>query len=83
MTFLLCDPVWFVHKPDVQNKWDDNTHTNTHHSMSFPSLPLDESFHQQSKNLVPPTGGCMFFAENNHPGGNSKVGGGIFKKLKN
>ena len=27
MTFLLCDPGWYVHKPDVQNKWDDNTHT--------------------------------------------------------
>ena len=20
--FLLCDPGWYVHKPDVQNKWD-------------------------------------------------------------
>ena len=27
MTFLLCDPSWYVHKPDVQNKRDDNTHT--------------------------------------------------------
>ena len=27
MTFLLCDPGWYVHKPDVQNKWEDNTHT--------------------------------------------------------
>ena len=26
MTFLLCDPGWCVHKSDVQNKWDDNTH---------------------------------------------------------
>ena len=25
MTFLLCDPGWYVHKTDVQNKWDDNT----------------------------------------------------------
>ena len=24
---ILCDPGWYVHKPDVQNKWDDNTHT--------------------------------------------------------
>ena len=23
---LLCDPGWCVHKSDVQNKWDDNTH---------------------------------------------------------
>ena len=29
VTFLLCDPGWYVHKPDVQNKWDDNTHTHT------------------------------------------------------
>ena len=26
---ILCDPGWYVHKPDVQNKWDGNTH-NTH-----------------------------------------------------
>ena len=26
MTFLLCDPGWCVHKFDVQNEWDDNTH---------------------------------------------------------
>ena len=26
VTFLLCDPGWYVHKPDVQNKWEDNTH---------------------------------------------------------
>ena len=24
---ILCDPGWYVHKPDVQNKWEDNTHT--------------------------------------------------------
>ena len=30
MTFLLCDPGWCVHNSDVQNKWDDNTHTHTH-----------------------------------------------------
>ena len=30
VTFLLCDPGWCVHKPDVQNKWDDDTHTHTH-----------------------------------------------------
>ena len=27
MTFLLCGPGWYVHKLDVQNKWNDNTHT--------------------------------------------------------
>ena len=26
---LLCDPGWYVHIPDVQNKWDGNT-THTH-----------------------------------------------------
>ena len=30
VTFLLCGPCWYVHKPDVQNKWDGNTHTHTH-----------------------------------------------------
>ena len=25
MTFLLCDPGWYVH--DVQNEWEENTHT--------------------------------------------------------
>ena len=25
--FLLCDPGWYVHKPNVQYKWDGNTHT--------------------------------------------------------
>ena len=29
VTFLLCDPGWYVHKPDVQNKWEKNT-THTH-----------------------------------------------------
>ena len=27
LTFLLCGPGWCVHKSDVHNKWDDNTHT--------------------------------------------------------
>ena len=27
MSFLLCGPCWYVHKPDVQNQWDDNKHT--------------------------------------------------------
>ena len=27
MTFLLRDPGWCVHIPDVQNIWDANTHT--------------------------------------------------------
>ena len=27
---ILCDPGWYVHKPDVQNKWDDNTRTYIH-----------------------------------------------------
>ena len=27
---ILYDPGWYVHKSDVQNKWNDNTHTYTH-----------------------------------------------------
>ena len=23
---IMCGPVWCVHKSDVQNKWNDNTH---------------------------------------------------------
>ena len=30
VAFLLCDPGWYVHKPGVQNKWEENTHTHTH-----------------------------------------------------
>ena len=26
---FLCDPGWYVHRPDVQNKWDDKTHPHT------------------------------------------------------
>ena len=29
MTFLLCDPGRYVHKLDVQNKWDENTYTHS------------------------------------------------------
>ena len=29
MTFSVCDPGRYVHNPDVQNKRDDNTHTQT------------------------------------------------------
>ena len=49
VTFLLCDPGWCVHKSDVQNKRDGNTH-NTHTpdsvyvcvvcSSVFTSLPI-------------------------------------------
>ena len=30
VTFLLCHPGWCIHKSDVQNKCDDDTHTHTH-----------------------------------------------------
>ena len=30
MTFLLCDPGWYVQKSDVQNKGDENIRTLTH-----------------------------------------------------
>ena len=35
VTFLLCDPGWYVHKPDVQNKRDDNTHIQYIENMYF------------------------------------------------
>ena len=28
---ILCDPGWYVQKPDVQIKGDDNTHAHTTH----------------------------------------------------
>ena len=34
-TFLLRNPGWCVHKSDVQNKWDNNTHTHTHIPISL------------------------------------------------
>ena len=30
MTFLMCDPGWYVHNPDVQIGRDENRHTYTH-----------------------------------------------------
>ena len=30
VTFLLCDPGWYVQRTCVQNEWDENTHTHTH-----------------------------------------------------
>ena len=42
---ILCDPDWYVHKPDSQdNKWDDNTHTQPmipHISKRFDVFPPD------------------------------------------
>ena len=35
VTFLLCDPGWYVHsKPDAQNKWETNTNTRTHTTLN-------------------------------------------------
>ena len=34
MTFLSCDPGWCVHKSDVQNKWEYNTHSHTNFQQS-------------------------------------------------
>ena len=31
---FLCDPGWYVNKPDVQHKWDDNIHTHHYGFMS-------------------------------------------------
>ena len=48
MTFLLCDPGWCVHKSDVQNKWDDNTHTHAHHICVLYSTVKKKSWQQDS-----------------------------------
>ena len=29
----MCDPGWYVHKPGVQNKWDDDILARTHMSI--------------------------------------------------
>ena len=39
VTFLLCDPGSYVHKPDVHNKWVDNTHTQ--HTQKYSSVCHD------------------------------------------
>ena len=39
MTFL-CNPGWYVHKPYVQNKWDDNTHNSIKTTEDFSSLKI-------------------------------------------
>ena len=33
----MCDPGRYIHKPDVQNKWEDNTYTHTHAHSCKPS----------------------------------------------
>ena len=43
MTFLLCDPDWYAHNPDVQNERDGNTHIYTYYttkSINFNSIVL-------------------------------------------
>ena len=40
MAFLLCDPGWCVHKSDVQNKWDDSTHTQGGGASEQPKAPF-------------------------------------------
>ena len=51
MTFLLCDPGWYVHKPDVQNEINGIiTHTNTT-STSYPHRLLSMSFSQHMDNM--------------------------------
>ena len=39
----------------------------------------NNDYHHRSILWVPPAGGCIFFAENDLPGGNPKVGGGDLK----
>ena len=34
---------WYVHQPNVQNEWDDNTHDNTHtHTHTHGWRPVDD-----------------------------------------
>ena len=37
---ILCDPGWYVHKPDVQNKWDDNTHNTVAPNAKVPTVTV-------------------------------------------
>ena len=49
VTFLLlCDPGWYVHKPDVQNKWVENTHKHTHGDQSR-SWPAEQGENEKRK----------------------------------
>ena len=41
VTFLVCDPGWYAHKSDVQNKWDDSTHT---HMLHIRPIRVDASY---------------------------------------
>ena len=50
VTFLLCDPSWYVHKSDVQNKCDDDKPTHTHLTIVYEfstriSIPADAHKH--------------------------------------
>ena len=50
MNFLLCDPGWYVHKSDAQNKWDDNTqHTHRYCTYHNTGTVLEnlELYHRQ------------------------------------
>ena len=40
MTFFLCDPGWYAHKPDVQNKWM-TTHTHNTHRYQHYYIAID------------------------------------------
>ena len=50
MAFLLCDPGWYAQKSDVQNKWDDNTHT-TQHTASISESELQAI--EKTVNVLP------------------------------
>ena len=40
VAFILCHPGWYVHKPDVQNKWEEKTHIHTLFVTSIIDAPL-------------------------------------------
>ena len=66
MTFLLlCDPGWYVHKPDVENKWDGNTelsmyrrnnsYRTIYHNSFYMLHDLNVSFIDTHPSIVDPT----------------------------
>ena len=52
MTFLICDPGWYVHKSDVQTKWDDNTNTHTHTHTEREKIGLSLAGGQTAYNMI-------------------------------
>ena len=52
MAFLLCGPGSYVHKPDVQNKWDDDTHTHNNSTIDPYIIRACSLDHKKRYNIV-------------------------------